>query len=160
MHKNVILLTTAIIATLICLLSALVLLRQPSLPPDLAWSAERLTPDQAEAISDSLVDLVYELKADRDTNQGRGATQIVQSWQGSLMDQPVGQHLFRLLHFLNERDKLDIRQLAHVLDLAGDIDDVAEDGEMTITSQIDGPDVTILIESLKTGEIRRVVIRP
>ncbi|HEY0736482.1 MAG TPA: hypothetical protein VGD69_16320 [Herpetosiphonaceae bacterium] len=160
MHKNMIRFAAAGIAAGLCLLGAILLLRQPSLPPGLAWPAERVTPAQAEVVSDSLVALVGELKADLDTNRGRGAAQIVQRWQGSLTNQPIDQHLSRLLTFLNDQDSLDIRRLTYLLGLAEDIDDLAEAGEITIRSQVNGSQVVILTENLSTGEIRSVELYP
>jgi hypothetical protein len=160
MNKKASLLITAIIAAFICGLITLILVRNQSLPEEITWPTEQLTSDQAEELSDNLVSLVRDLKSDLDNNQGSGSPGIISTWQKRSGDRPYTQHISRLLNFIIQRGNISTRHLTHLFLFAHEIDDVAEHGGISIGSQVNGYDFIIVIESMETGETRRVVMRP
>lgn len=133
------------------------ILTKPAWPSEIAWPAERLTRMEAEELSDALITLVNELLSDKDKNGGGDAARIIDVWQKAPI---VERHknMFHFVTFVGNGGVISSRFLYGLTDLAFNIDDLSEHGDITISGAVKDRYLVVTIKSLSVDHIRRIII--
>jgi hypothetical protein len=112
---------------------------------------------EAEELSDALITLVNELLSDKDKNGGGDAARIIDVWQKAPI---VERHknMFHFVTFVGNGGVISSRFLYGLTDLAFNIDDLSEHGDITISGAVKDRYLVVTIKSLSVDHIRRIII--
>ena len=95
----------------------------------------------------------------KETKNGGGGARIIDIWQRT----PVvkrDKNMFRFATVAGRSGTMSERFLSELTDLAFNIDDLSERGDITISGVVEGRYLVITITSLSDGDVRRIVIPP